>query len=176
MTARRWLLTLLFCGVTLLTVQAQDEGSPAEAIAGLRRDLPLLELLVDEAIELANETDALGRAELANHLAERLTQELGAAIVMDDLPRVVELGRHIETTLMQAVAGNLCRARSGEMRQHDVERVQAQALRIGHTATYELSRLPRGTHAEIDRLIRALPETKARIDQAIKESTVAQPQ
>ncbi len=104
------LLVALLAAGTRADVPAPEPG-PAEALRHLRRDLALVEGLVQGGIDLAAEDDPLIRASYCNRLADRLTRALREAVTAKDPERVAELGLGLRGLLETGVAGNILKAR-----------------------------------------------------------------
>jgi hypothetical protein len=112
---KRYLLLLVpVClAGALAWADAAAPAPAAERADRLRRNLSLIDRLVDGSLTLAGEDDPLKRAGHCSELAYYLAEEVRTATGRREAPRVVELGRHLHRLLEVGVGDNLSRARGG---------------------------------------------------------------
>jgi hypothetical protein len=98
---------VLFASLALADLQ----GAPSAAarVELLRRNLGLIESVVQNSIALAGADNALNRADACGTLAKRLAEEIREA--KDDPSRAIELAEYLKVVLKQGVAANLVAAR-----------------------------------------------------------------
>jgi hypothetical protein len=129
------LLALL--AVTLLSLAGiVVAGDPpnGERLRQFRRDLPLIETLVDEGLVLAAEEDPVKRAQSCNVLAKSIVHEIETAAKQRDQQRTTTLGKLLQAVLVRGVAANLDLARSqlpeDPQRQPELERIGEQMREV----------------------------------------------
>jgi hypothetical protein len=112
---KRYLLLLIpVCLAGALAWADDPAPSPAvERAERLQRNLGLISALVDGSLSLAAEDDPLRRAEHCNTIANHFAKEINEATERRNVPRVLELGRHLHQLLEVGVGSNLSRARGG---------------------------------------------------------------
>jgi hypothetical protein len=105
----RRFLTLALLAVTATLAWADDPAArlAAERARQFERNRNLIDALVQSALHLAGEDDALKRADQCAGLAEQLGQEIRDAAHNHDTARISELSSHFQAMLEQGVAGNL---------------------------------------------------------------------
>src|SRR5438067_500789 len=81
--------------------------SSSEQARHLERNAGLIEKLVDDGLELANQNNALDRAKACGIIATRLTAAIEKAAEDKDAARAAELSQHLRVVLQRGIAANL---------------------------------------------------------------------
>jgi hypothetical protein len=109
---KRYLLLIPVCLINAVVWAYDPVPAPEHERADrLQRNRALIEAMVDGSITLADESAPLNRAGACANLAGRLADELQQAATDRDVPRVAQLGRHLQEMLEGGVAHNLKQAR-----------------------------------------------------------------
>ncbi len=113
-------------------------GAPdADSKARLRQfqdDRTLVEFLVTQGLELADESDSLKRAQSFHGLAKSLFHEIEQAAEKNQEPRALRMGNYLQTVLVRGLADNLSMARgqiaAQSAREAEWRRLADQALKL----------------------------------------------
>jgi hypothetical protein len=129
---------LIFAAAALLLVcfgHADEREAPAI-------DMELAGVLVDNALELAEQDDPLRRAELCRGLAQKLTMRLQTAARRQDRERTVALGEMLQLVMVEGVAETLNQARveaTDTPKQAEVKNAAAQITAVAVQAEKSLA-------------------------------------
>jgi hypothetical protein len=178
---RRWLPLLILIAAAVPAAPAENPEPappPAERVQQLQRNYKLIEALVHGGLRLAEEGDALKRAEQCNGVAERLAHEIWQAAECRESARVTELGEHLCALLQYGVAVNLNLARKRiannsnlaksleQISQRSAQLIQPleeQLLRAGDPADKQ----------EVEQVLRALQDGRTEVEKAAREQADA---
>jgi hypothetical protein len=110
---KHWWLVPVPLLVAVAVVCADDRASrlQSERVRQVQRDRELIEELVNLGLRLADDEDALKRADHCSGAAERFAREIRAAATNREDSRALEMGRHLNDLLQRGVADNLRTAR-----------------------------------------------------------------
>src|SRR5688572_7379471 len=110
---KRYLLLLIpgFLASTLAWAGDAEPSPEIDRAQRLQRNLGLVQVLVDGGLNLAKVDDPVRRALHCSEIAKHLADEVGQAARGRDVPRVTELGRHLNALLERGIASNMSQAR-----------------------------------------------------------------
>ena len=127
-------LVLPFLALAGFAFAGEPAPAPRERLQQFLKDLPLIEVLVQEGISLAGEEDPLKRAQTCNVLAKTLVTEIQQAAGHKDEGRAASLGNYLQAVLVRGVAGNLDLARTtapqGASRAPEMKLISDQVLEV----------------------------------------------
>src|SRR5262249_26791861 len=137
-----------------------------------QRNHELIEKLVDGGLQLAAEEDPIRRAEHCNGLVAFLANEVQQAAVNTESTRIVEMGDHLDALLKHGVAGNLSKGRVqtpiGSARERELNRVRERLMTLIQPLEDQLQLAADADHANIARLLKALREGRAAVEDALR--------
>ncbi len=144
---RRLLLSLFFAGLTAITQAAHSPPpDPEDEGARFRRNLALLEALVQSSVKQVQAVEPLPQAEACAEAARPFLTEIQAAAEQGDAARVAELGRHLQDLLERGVAANLRAARrqipNGSAEEPRLLRAFRDAVSVCESFSASLRELP----------------------------------
>ncbi|VTR99701.1 hypothetical protein [Tuwongella immobilis] len=106
---------LTISGLALICAVVGAQSPPQLSVLDqnrlLQRNRELLRELVGRSLELAKSTDPLAKLGSCQPIVAKLTDEIRIASEANDLPRVIELGKHLDKLLLDGVTPNVQRAR-----------------------------------------------------------------
>ncbi len=162
-------IPLALAGFVLGDARPSPDESP---LVQLRRDLPLIEILVDEGLNIAAEDDPLRRAKYCNRLAERFAEEMQKAGREKNSPRLAELGAHLQALLTRGVAGNLSLAKKqlplDSPRAHEVQQVGDQVLKATKPVENQLEKIPPAEDPIMLNVLQGLQKGRTDVENAVK--------
>lgn len=128
---------------------AQEPVIP-ERLDQLRRDMPLIEVLVGQGIQLADESEPLNKARSFQELTKTLVANIRDAADHGQEVRTQRLGSLLQTTLESGVAENLASARqqieNDPTKTKELRRLGEQVLEITQPLDPTLERPPTSEH------------------------------
>jgi len=167
---RRLLPALLLAGL----VGADEAPAPAERARLFERDRELIRELVEQGLRLAEEDDALKRADCCNGVARHLADEMRRAADDREPARVAELSAHLHDVLKGGVAANLTTACAGPAPaastfEKDLQEVHHHTVTLLQPLEDELRRLPDGDgRDDVRQALQAVAQGRAEVEKAIR--------
>src|SRR5262245_47893790 len=169
-------LTLLTLPLLLVGFALADADPPppddddADEVAAFQRDLPLIEALVNEGLEIAANDDPLKRAGACNRLADHFSREMHNAVMKKSSSRAHCMGNHLEDLLLRGVAHNLSLAKKtmpkDSPRRAEFDRLGEQAAQAAKRFEADMSRL--GGSKSMNHTLEAIKKARFEVQQAIK--------
>jgi hypothetical protein len=163
-------LALVLAGLALASRPDAEQAGDAR-LRVLRRDLQLVEALVDSGLTLAAQDDPLKRAETCNVLADRFARAVKHAAA-DEPARAAALGNQLELLLVRGVAGNLRLAHekmpADSPRAPEAERLGDRAVQLAAPAVQGLEQSPVHADPGMRAAARALARARAEVEKAAR--------
>jgi hypothetical protein len=162
---------LAAAGLALADGPAQAP-SPDERLRRFRQERDLVRKLVEGGLRLAQEADALKRAEECKLLAGDLTPEIQRLVKEKKGTRADALGRQLEALLVRGVADNLNRARGGldptSPSLPRLRRVAREAIAVTDPLQADLKQVAGPEQEQLQGVLQSLSQGRAELERALK--------
>jgi hypothetical protein len=176
---KRFLIVPVLVPVLLVALVRAGDSSDPDDSDRLHRNRHLVQVLVTSGLSLAQEEDALRRADFCNALASSVVREIHQAAELQDSSRAVELSEHLQALLKRGVASNLTSVRlvtpPGSTRELEMRRVSQQMKEL----TGPLERLLKGAVPadleDLGRILTGLHEAQSEVETVLKSAPKPEP-
>jgi uncharacterized membrane protein YccC len=163
-------LPLLLASFVLADADPPPDDDDGDDVVAFQRDLPLIEALVNEGLEIAAHDDPLKRASACNRLADHFSREMHNAVMKKSNNRAHCMGHHLEDLLLRGVAHNLSLAKKSmpkdSPRRAELDRLGEQAAQAAKRFEADMSRL--GGSKSMNHTLEAIKKARFEVQQAIK--------